>query len=67
MATTIPPPSRAEFDRAMDRIDRLSQHLSDVQRELSIQFDRMAQLQADIDLIRAAWTKSLLQSHAADD
>ena len=56
MATSGHPPSRAEFDRAMDRIDRLSKQLSDVQRELSIQFDRIAQLQADIDLIRAAWT-----------
>ena len=56
MATSIHPPSRAEFDRAMDRIDRLSKQLSDVQRELSIQFDRIAQVQADIDLIRGAWT-----------
>ena len=40
-----------------DRIARLEQVVDEQQRELQIQFERISQLQADIDIIRGAWTK----------
>ena len=57
MPTESRSPSRAEFNRLLERVDALAREVNTAKRELGIQFDRMAQLQADIDLIRAALTK----------
>ena len=50
-------PSSEEFNRLLERVNALSRDLDAAHHELRIQFERMAQLQADIDLIRAAWSK----------
>jgi hypothetical protein len=50
-------PTREEFNRLLDRVNALSRDLDAAHRELRIQFERMAQLQADIDLIRSAWAR----------
>jgi hypothetical protein len=38
---------------ALEAINQLGSQLSDIQRELKIQFTRIAELQADLDQIRA--------------
>jgi hypothetical protein len=53
----MPTPTREEFSRLTHEVSRLSNELAAAQRELRIQFERMAQLQADIDIIRGAWSK----------
>ena len=50
-------PTSEEFDRLREKVNVLSRDLEAAHRELRIQFERIAQLQADIDLIRAAWAK----------
>ena len=52
MPTTenVNPPWQADFDR----LERLCEQL---RNDLDVQFKRIAQLQADIDMIRGAWTK----------
>lgn len=58
--TDLSSPSRDEFNRVLQKLDDLSQQVAAANRELAIQFKRMAQLQADIDLIRGAWAKTTL-------
>jgi hypothetical protein len=42
----------------MERLERMLQVLTeDVHKQLDMTFKRIAQLQADLDLIRAAWSK----------
>jgi hypothetical protein len=50
-------PTREEFTKLFDRVNVLSRDLDAAHRELRIQFERMAQLQADIDLLRSAWAR----------
>jgi hypothetical protein len=50
-------PTREEFNRLLDRMNAMSRELDAAHHELRIQFERMAQLQADIDVIRGAWSK----------
>jgi hypothetical protein len=50
-------PTRAEFNQVLHQLDELTRQLAAANRELAIQFDRMAQLQADIDLVRVAWVR----------
>lgn len=59
-ATTPDPssPSRDEFNRVLHRLEDLTQQVAAANRELAIQFQRLAQVQADIDLIRGAWAKT---------
>jgi BMFP domain-containing protein YqiC len=45
------PVSRAEFDE-------LRQVLDQCRRDIEIQFKRIAQMQAEFDQIRRAWTKT---------
>jgi hypothetical protein len=50
-------PTREEFNQLRERVNALTRDLDAAHRELRIQFERMAQLQADIDVIRGAWSK----------
>ena len=50
-------PSRAEFQRLSAAVQNVLERLQATDRELEIQFQRMADLQADIDVIRGAWAK----------
>lgn len=52
--TVAKAPTRVELERLDRDVQKLMQRLEAVDRELAIQFDRIAALQADIDLIRAA-------------
>ena len=54
---TDPGVTPAANARLEDRIARLEQLLEEQQRELQIQFDRISQIQADIDIIRGAWAR----------
>jgi hypothetical protein len=58
MANTTNGPSRAEFLRLEREVRKLADRINETTRELGIQFERMAQLQADVDIIRAAWAKT---------
>jgi hypothetical protein len=51
-------PIRAELDLLTRAVEKLTERQDETTRELEIQFKRIAELQADIDLIRAAWTKT---------
>ena len=46
-----------EFERLSRDLANLDDRHSTTQRELAIQFQRIAQLQAELDVIRAAWNK----------
>jgi hypothetical protein len=49
------PASKADIER----LERILQVLTeDVRKQLDITFKRIAQMQADLDLIRAAWAKN---------
>ena len=50
-------PSRTEFDRLSKEFSKLAERQAATQQELAIQFQRIADLQAEIDVIRAAWSK----------
>ena len=50
-------PTRAEFDRLNREFGKLAERQAAAQQELAIQFQRIAALQAEIDVIRAAWAK----------
>jgi hypothetical protein len=45
------------FAKLSRELQRVASQQSAMSRELEIQFTRIADLQADIDLIRSAWTK----------
>jgi hypothetical protein len=47
-------PTKADIERLEKAIERLT---DEVRTKLDVQFKRMVQLQADIDLVRAAWVK----------
>jgi hypothetical protein len=48
---------RDEVRRLEHQIAELREMLAAVLRDQQVQFTRIAQIQADIDLIRAAWSK----------
>jgi predicted nucleic acid-binding Zn-ribbon protein len=50
-------PTRTEFNRLRHEFEELASRQDATQRELAIQFQRIAELQAEIDVIRAAWSK----------
>jgi hypothetical protein len=50
-------PTRAEFDRLGRDFAALADRQAITQRDLAIQFQRIAELQAEIDIIRAAWSR----------
>ena len=51
-------PPRAELDELLKELQKISARQDAMAREQEIQLQRIAELQADIDLIRAAWTKT---------
>ena len=55
-----PPAVRMRLDRGFTVHSRLAveQRLAGAERELRIQFSRIAQLQAELDLLRAAFRRS---------
>ena len=50
-------PTRTEFENLSQELQKVLDQQATMKRELEIQFRRIADLQADIDLIRSAWTK----------
>jgi hypothetical protein len=46
--------SRAEYNALVDQLNERGRILDDVQRALQIQFQRIAQIQAELDELRAA-------------
>lgn len=59
-------PSRAEFDRLSKDFLVLAERQSATQQELAIQFQRIADLQAELDTIRGAWAKlKLARGHGS--
>jgi hypothetical protein len=51
----VPPADQPLATR--DELRRVERQIENQQKQLDVQFTRIAQLQADIDLIRAAWTR----------
>ena len=45
--------------------DTLARHVEDCTRTLDLQFTRIAQLQAELDHVRAAWAKSETKARRA--
>ena len=54
----MPATTRAEFNDLVRQVEKIAERQTDVIRELEIQFKRIADLQADIDTIRLAWSKT---------
>jgi septal ring factor EnvC (AmiA/AmiB activator) len=59
----MPSPHPDQATATRDDVQRLERHIADLkatvarlEHDLQIQFTRTSQVQADIDLIRAAWT-----------
>ena len=48
------PPTAADIERLERAIERLT---DEMRAKLDVQFKRIVQLQAEIDLIRSAWSK----------
>jgi hypothetical protein len=66
MANTTDGPSRAELQRLEGELRKLAERINETTRELGIQFDRLAQLQADVDIIRAAAAKTAKRKRRSD-
>jgi len=49
--------TRGEFDRIIDLLNERGQILNNIIRNQDIQFQRIAQIQAELDQIRRAWAK----------
>jgi hypothetical protein len=54
--------TRAEFNRMVARLNERGQIINDLQKTQNIQFQRLAQLQAELDLIKRAWDKISLRT-----
>jgi hypothetical protein len=50
--------TRAEFNRVIAILNERGQIINDLRHNQDMQFQRLAQLQAEMDLIRRAWEKS---------
>jgi hypothetical protein len=50
--------SRAEFNRVIARLNERGEIINDLRHNQDVQFQRLAQLQAELDLIRRAWERS---------
>lgn len=53
-----PPPKRSRIQTLQDQIDALEEVVDLHRRTLEIQFQRIAQIQADLDAIRSAWMQA---------
>lgn len=49
--------TRTEFNRLIERLNERAEIIDDLQRNQQIQFQRLAQLQAEVDVIKRAWDK----------
>lgn len=49
--------TREEFNRLVERLNERAEIIDDLQRSQQIQFQRLAQLQAELDVMRRAWEK----------
>ena len=49
--------TRGEFDRIIDLLNERGEILNNIIRNQDIQFQRIAQIQAELDQIRRAWAK----------
>jgi hypothetical protein len=47
---------RDEFNKVIDLLNKRGEILNAILRDQAIQFQRIAQIQADLDLIKRAWT-----------
>jgi len=47
--------TRGEYDALIDILNERGLIIADIQRTLALQFQRMAQIQAELDQVRAAW------------
>jgi hypothetical protein len=52
--------TRAEFNRVVQVLNERGEIIEELVHSLDIQFKRIAQLQADFDLIKRAWARSKL-------
>jgi hypothetical protein len=52
--------TRAEFNRVIAILNERGGIINDLRHNQEMQFRRLAQLQAELDLIRRAWEKSSL-------
>jgi hypothetical protein len=50
--------TRAEFNRVIAILNERGQIINDLRHNQEMQFQRLAQLQAEMDLIRRAWEKT---------
>jgi hypothetical protein len=50
--------TRAEFNRVIAILNERGEIINDLRHNQEMQFQRLAQLQAEMDLIRRAWEKS---------
>ena len=50
-------PTRSDINRLKQDIEALAESQAATQKELAIQFQRIAELQAEIDVIRGAWSR----------
>jgi hypothetical protein len=49
--------TRAEFNRVIAQLNERTEIINDLRHNQEMQFQRLAQLQAELDLIRRAWER----------
>lgn len=49
--------TRAEYNSLVDSLNERGAIINDIQRALQIQFQRIAQIQVELDEVRSAWAK----------
>jgi len=49
---------RDEFNKVIDLLNKRGEILNTILRDQQIQFQRIAQMQADLDVIKRAWTRT---------
>jgi hypothetical protein len=49
--------TREEFKRLIKRLNERAEIINDLQQNQQIQFQRLPQLQAEVDVIKRAWDK----------
>ena len=50
--------TRDEYNALVDILNERGEIIANIQKTLDLQFQRIAQLQAEFDQIRTAWTKT---------
>ena len=65
-ATRIAPAKRAvitrrEFNDLIARLNERGEIINDLRKNQDVQFQRIAQLQAELDLMRRAWERTRLE------